>query len=402
MERATCEYDEAFESCLVRFTERRRTYPFRTLSSQSRDILARMRPAYRHLLLLLSSSATIACGNDASEQPRSNAGHPDAAEADAAFPGPRSDASVTDASSALPGDARAPSIGSDAAACVAPGDFCQAAPCCAGSTCAITPDTREAICAAQCSSPSECVSACCAALQNSPFGVCAPSAYCDLPDAGLPPIASAQDSGITDAGAKNLDAATNDGSTPNLCVDLGDACSTSTCCEGLVCTADPLTSPANTCATVCSTNDQCASGCCVPDPNASGVCLSPVYCNGGGGGGVQDGTITKPAGCGELIVVANDGTYLGLATSNTAKSESVCNSAGRYGSSASSTSIYNSAGRYGSTAGSLSAYNSATSRPPALRCSTSDAQIAWITKNTVKLSRIDPDQLCANLGANGL
>lgn len=348
----------------------------------------------RAQMTLLVACLMYGCGADArdSMQPvptPSDAGNETTRTSDAAAATDASaDGAIVDAS------------GSDAAApaCAAPGSGCATAHCCSGTTCVLTPDTRQAVCAAECSASSQCTSDCCVPLSNSSSGACVPKIYCDAPqDAGPPPAHYEPDAGsmmpMADAGSPQ------DGSIPNACVASGAVCTNNPCCAGLVCTYDPLTNSQNTCAPECVRNDQCSTGCCAPDINAPGVCLAASYCNGGPGSG---GTLIKPAGCGDLILLADDGTYLGLATGNTVKSESVCNTIGSYGSSVSSTSIFNSVGRYGSTVGSLSAYNAVASRPPTMRCSSSGAQIAWITKNEIKISRIDPDQLCALLASNGL
>ncbi len=87
---------------------------------------------------------------------------------------------------------------------------------------------------------------------------------------------------------------------------------------------------------------------------------------------------------------AADDQYLGRLT-NQYDSQSIINQYGSYGSQYSATSIYNQYGQYGSAYGTHSAYNSYASSPPRLLIR--GLYAAFITKNTIKSSRIDPDIL---------
>jgi uncharacterized protein YjdB len=89
-------------------------------------------------------------------------------------------------------------------------------------------------------------------------------------------------------------------------------------------------------------------------------------------------------------IYAQNGQYLGRLT-NQFDSQSILNTFGSYGSQFSSTSIYNTFSQYGSQFSSLSAYNPFTSTPPQLYVSGQFA--AYVTKNTIKTPRIDPDAL---------
>lgn len=111
---------------------------------------------------------------------------------------------------------------------------------------------------------------------------------------------------------------------------------------------------------------------------------------------------TAPSGsCTSLQLVANDGTYLGDATSNTFAANGVCNDVSSYGSSYGSYSIFNSVGNYGSSYSSASAYNQITSTPPHLACADTGKLLNPVSKNQVLVDAIDPDVLCKTLQADG-
>lgn len=111
--------------------------------------------------------------------------------------------------------------------------------------------------------------------------------------------------------------------------------------------------------------------------------------------------LVLPAGCGVPRLIAADGTFLGIASSGLG-ADSVCNTVGLYGSKVSSTSIFNTVGTYGSPVSSQSAYSTITSTPPAIVCPVPNTIIAYVTKGSLKINRIDPDALCATLRASGL
>jgi hypothetical protein len=113
---------------------------------------------------------------------------------------------------------------------------------------------------------------------------------------------------------------------------------------------------------------------------------SVIIVTSGGIGGIS----LTCAGVAGGQVYAADGQYLGRLT-NQFDSQSILNTFGLYGSQFSSTSMFNSFGRYGSQFGSLSAYNPFASTPPQLYVSGQFA--AYVTKNTTKNPRVDPDAL---------
>jgi hypothetical protein len=109
-------------------------------------------------------------------------------------------------------------------------------------------------------------------------------------------------------------------------------------------------------------------------------------------------------GCGDLELIAQNGTYLGAVSSNPYASDGVCNEFSTYGNPYSATSIYNEFGTYGSQYAAQSAYNTLSTTPPAIVCSDSGDIIAFVTKNkfVTGAQRIDPDALCAVLANSGL
>jgi hypothetical protein len=93
--------------------------------------------------------------------------------------------------------------------------------------------------------------------------------------------------------------------------------------------------------------------------------------------------------------------YLGWATPDSSDQYSIINPYGLYGSSFSMTSIRNEYGQYGSSYSMYSAYNPYASSPPALYLWNDTSQQwdfgAYITKNTTKYPRCDPDELIYHL-----
>ncbi len=67
-----------------------------------------------------------------------------------------------------------------------------------------------------------------------------------------------------------------------------------------------------------------------------------------------------------MMVVAADGTYLGVLSSNISHPESICNPQGNYGSIYSTTSTQNPHSMYGGTHGIYSPYNPHCIQPPQL------------------------------------
>jgi hypothetical protein len=108
------------------------------------------------------------------------------------------------------------------------------------------------------------------------------------------------------------------------------------------------------------------------------------------------------AGCsGTLVLVADDGKFLGNASSNMLAADGVCNEFSNYGGQFGADSIFNEFGMYGSQFGSLSAYDEFTSTPPFLFCPGANVRLNPVTKNNVLGGAIDPDVLCLVLEANG-
>jgi Big-like domain-containing protein len=100
-----------------------------------------------------------------------------------------------------------------------------------------------------------------------------------------------------------------------------------------------------------------------------------------------------PLTCGGVAggkIFAQDGEYLGRLT-NQFDGQSILNGFGSYGNQFSPTSIYNSFSKYGNQFSALSAYNTLASTPPQLFVGTQFA--AYVTKNTLKSPRVDPDAL---------
>ena len=135
----------------------------------------------------------------------------------------------------------------------------------------------------------------------------------------------------------------------------------------------------------------CRSDCCAPLADGTLVCSAVAYC----------APAPAPGRCTRLVLVANDGTFLGDATSNPYAVEGVCNEYSSYGSPYSTTSIYNEYGTYGSPYNTLSAYNEFTRTPPRLGCSDTGELLNPVTKNTFLADAIDPDLLCPFLDSNG-
>ena len=96
---------------------------------------------------------------------------------------------------------------------------------------------------------------------------------------------------------------------------------------------------------------------------------------------------------GRGTLLASDGTYLGVISSNRYQEESVCNEYGPHGSPYQQASVRNEYGSYGSPYGSGSAYNPYTSNPP--RIFLNGMYIGYLTKNDFLTGAIDPDVLFA-------
>ena len=64
------------------------------------------------------------------------------------------------------------------------------------------------------------------------------------------------------------------------------------------------------------------------------------------------------------VIIADDGTFLGIITTDNYSSKSILNKYGNYGDIYSDTSIFNDYSKYGGNYSDLSAFNSFASKPP--------------------------------------
>lgn len=94
---------------------------------------------------------------------------------------------------------------------------------------------------------------------------------------------------------------------------------------------------------------------------------------------------------GESFLIAADGQFLGILSSQKFQTESVMNEYGSYGSSYSSTSIFNRYCNYGNEYNSLSPFNSYSHNPP--RVFVRGSLIGYLTVNRFISNRIDPHEL---------
>jgi hypothetical protein len=213
-------------------------------------------------------------------------------------------------------------------------------------------------------------------------------------------------------------------STETQCLAPGElSCSdTALCCDGSLC----ITAGTDVvCAALCTSGDGCTSGCCAALDDSNSVCAPPEFClpmadtcsedtdcdtacclpvDAETSACAPSNLCAAPpsVGCGDLVLLANDGTYLGEATSNQFAVDGVCNEFSQYGSEFSTTSIFNEFSQYGSPFATLSAYNEFTATPPVLYCVSNDTVLNPVSKNTLIAGAIDPDFLCAVLAQNGL
>jgi hypothetical protein len=218
-------------------------------------------------------------------------------------------------------------------------------------------------------------------------------------DASKPSDSSESDSGNNLSDAKVRDSSVIDGESDgdgsvesSLCLKAGEECTddTESCCDDSMCVTQG--DGFAVCAALCIEGGKCASNCCAPLNNvALSVCSPAVFC----APSFSTGT------CTDLVLMADDGELLGIASSNEYATDSVCNQYSNYGSEYSSSSIFNKYGTYGSEFGQLSAYNEYTRTPPFLYCVSTDEVLNPITKNTLLPNPIDPDLLCATLAAKG-
>jgi hypothetical protein len=116
------------------------------------------------------------------------------------------------------------------------------------------------------------------------------------------------------------------------------------------------------------------------------------------GDGVGDACelIEPPPPTVELIIVADDGQFLGVINDNSFDTDSIANSFGTYGSPFNSLSIWNSFGTYGSDFSSLSPWNEITGTPPGIF--EGDLFVAYLTTNSFLLPQVHPDDLAVLVG----
>jgi hypothetical protein len=127
--------------------------------------------------------------------------------------------------------------------------------------------------------------------------------------------------------------------------------------------------------------------------------INGVQPGGGTGGEDCQGAISGPYDSLEgAQLVANDGQFLGVITTNCFSSDALCNEFGTYGSKFSSVSILNQFGTYGSQFSSLSPFNQFTSTPPVIV--KNGTPIAYLTLNTTLSPRVDPYSLIGWLKVN--
>lgn len=221
----------------------------------------------------------------------------------------------------------------------------------------------------------------------------------DEPDAGERDAAATTHEHPTDAG-HDIDSSTvplTDGGRPapppeptaGMCADPGQDCSKADCCDGSTCVTDGTFF---VCAANCASGDECNSGCCAALDTGGSVCSPATFCAA---------PIASNGSCADLVLLADDGTYLGDASSSTFATDGVCNQYSNYGSAYSSTSIFNQYGTYGSQYSLQSAYDPYTQTPPFLFCASTKTVMNAVSKNTLVPGAIDPDSLCAVLAQNG-
>ena len=99
---------------------------------------------------------------------------------------------------------------------------------------------------------------------------------------------------------------------------------------------------------------------------------------------------------GVTILVAQDGQFLGVVSTNPFDFDSLANSFGTFGNRFSSLSIWNEFGTYGSPFSSLSPWNAFTSTPPILI--ENGMAIGYLTVNAFLAPRLHPNDLAILLG----
>lgn len=102
----------------------------------------------------------------------------------------------------------------------------------------------------------------------------------------------------------------------------------------------------------------------------------------------------------ESFLLAQDGQFLGILSSNKYQTDSVMNEYGTYGSKYSSISIFNQYSQYGSRYGFYSPFNPYTSTPPQIILK--GQWVGLLSSNTFLQNRLDPHQLFDWIYDNGL
>ena len=110
--------------------------------------------------------------------------------------------------------------------------------------------------------------------------------------------------------------------------------------------------------------------------------------------GTPGGLVAQGLGSFEgASIIADDGQFLGIVTSNKFDARSINNQFGQHGSKFSSLCIFNEFGQYGGKFSSLSPFNEFTSTPP--KIITKDQRWAYLTTNKFLRPRVSPFTLIA-------
>jgi hypothetical protein len=120
--------------------------------------------------------------------------------------------------------------------------------------------------------------------------------------------------------------------------------------------------------------------------------------NSGGGAPAPAASTVR---CRSLVLLADNGTFLGIASSKPFESNGICNTYSSYGSAYGQYSIFNESGSYGNETAPTSAFNEFAAKPPHLFCESTNALLNAVTKNEFLPGAIDPEVLCATLARNG-
>ncbi|RZO87502.1 MAG: hypothetical protein EVA58_02740 [Kiritimatiellaceae bacterium] len=94
-------------------------------------------------------------------------------------------------------------------------------------------------------------------------------------------------------------------------------------------------------------------------------------------------------------IIASDGQFLGIATSNKFDAKSILNEYGKYGGQYSATSIFNEYGKYGGSYSAKSPFNNFASSPP--KIITKNGKWAYLTTNRSKSPSVSPEKVIADI-----